>query len=349
MKFTKLVEDIRSTKLLNTVSMQFKTKVYTVESNNAKLIEILRAYFQEWVTSAVEDTAIVITAWECEIPEFDLDFTEYKESPEKRVKEVYADIESFRLVKKTKTGVHFAIGREEWLALGPLCQYSNQLINFVNAIFMEINLQEEALLFHAAGVAKDGEGIVIAAQSGKGKSTTSLLLMNNGLDFVSNDRVILRKESEGFEMIGVPKHPRVNPGTLLNNPKVKHLLKSPERFEGKSKEEIWQWEEKYDVMIPDVYGASKFPLSAKAKAFLIIDWGDSEEEVSLEEMTLASRPDLMPAIMKKPSLMTPRIHEEHKDHEAQDYLRFLEGLPVYILQGKIDPQQGLALIMSKFF
>ena len=349
MKFTKLVKDIKSTNLSVSVTLQFNEQCYTIKSNDPALITALKSYFKEWLSDNTKQATATITAWQCETPDFDLDYTEYRETPEKRIKEAFAEIDNFRIVKKIKTGVHFAIGDNEWMAFGPLTTYPNQLINFVNAIFMEVNLHGNAFLFHAAGVAKNNEGIVIAAQSGKGKSTTSLFLVNAGLDFISNDRVILQKENKDFTMIGVPKHPRVNPGTLLNNAQISHLLKEPERFEGKSEEEIWNWEEKYDVVIPDIYGKEKFKLSAKAKAFLIIDWGEDDSPLRLEKINLATRPDLLPEIMKKPSLMTPHIHALKKDCSAQDYLNFIDGLPVYILKGKINPQEGIALILQQFF
>lgn len=349
MNFSELIQEVKNTALTEEITLCFYGKNYRILSNEAALINELRSYFSEWISTKNEEPTATITAWQSETPDFGLDYQQYRESPKKRIKEAFADVDGFRIVKKLKTGVHFAIGKNEWFAFGPLTKYPNQLINFVNAIFMEINLAGNAYLFHAAGVALNQQGIVIAAQSGKGKSTTSLLLMNEGLDFVSNDRIILQKKEKGYTMIGVPKHPRVNPGTLLNNPKIKPILKAPERFANKTRNEIWNWEEKYDVLIPEIYGAGKFTLAAEAKAFLIIDWGEEENELRLEKLDLANRTDLFPAIMKKPSLMTPNIHAEKKDLSAEDYLTFLNDLPVYQLRGKIDPKKGLHLILKEFF
>lgn len=349
MKVTQLIQEIKSKPLTESVTLDLNKEYFKIESNDASLIQELREYYHEWVTEDTKTPHSTVVAWQCETPSFDLDYQEYRETPEKRIKEVYADFESYRIVQKTKTGVHFIVGNNEWYALGPLTMYPNQVINFVNAIFMEINLEGDAFLFHAAGVSKDNKGIVIAAQSGKGKSTTSLFLVNKGLDFVSNDRVILQKDNGNFTMIGVPKHPRVNPGTLLNNPMVKHLLKDPERFEDKTREEIWNWEEKYDVIIPEIYGDGKFPLSAKAMAFLIIDWGDNEEALKLEKLDIKTRLDLLPAIMKIPSLMTPNIYNLKKDHTADEYVDFLGDLPLFVLTGKIDTEKGLQLIQEAFF
>lgn len=351
MKFFQQLDIIKSNPLRFRGVYTFHQKVYAVESNHQEVIDTLDHYFSEWKAEEHTQADTTVIAWDDQLLDFELDFQEYKEVGKKRIKELYADLQGYRVIKKTKTGVQFAVGttQSEWFAFGPLVTYSNQLINFINAIFMEEHLSESAYLFHAAAVAQNGTGIVIAAQSGKGKSTTALNLLNKGLNFVSNDRVILQKEADGFTMIGVPKHPRVNPGTLLNNPKVTHILKEPQRFEGLSQQEIWNWEEKYDVLIPEIYGAGKFPLAAQAMAFLIIDWEPNNEPLELVKTDLSTRPDLLPAIMKVPSLMTPKIHQAKKDLTEQQYLDFIGAFPVYILQGGMDAKKGVVLIQEKFF
>ena len=59
-------------------------------------------------------------------------------------------------------------------------------------------------------------GIGIAARAGAGKSTLALHLLSSGLSFVSNDRLLIKAGASGPELAGIPKMPRVNPGTLLN-------------------------------------------------------------------------------------------------------------------------------------
>lgn len=333
----------------------FNNKLYGVLSDDVALVNELKSYFKEWlfVGNAPKDTVQFVRCLEVVDLDFDTAFKDYHEVGKKRVKEVYADIEDYRLVKKTKTNVHFGVcfSRPDWWAFGPLSTNPNQLINFITAIFMQDELVGDSMLFHAAAVAKNGSGIVLAAPSGKGKSTTALNLLNEGLDFVSNDRVVLKDNAGDLEMIGVPKHPRVNPGTLLNNHKVKHLLKKPERFEGLSESEVWNWEEKYDVLVDEVYGAQKFPLSAVCDAILIIDWEvDSDiDGLYIEPIELSERKDLLPAIMKTPSLMTPRVHAERLKESESDYLNFLDSHAVFVLKGKRAPEEAVELILDTFF
>lgn len=333
----------------------FNNKLYGVLSDDLGLVAELKSYFKEWLVESVvaDDKVQFVRCIEVENLVFEVPFQDYNELGKKRVKEVYADIDDYRLVKKTKTNVHFGIrfSKPDWWALGPLNANPNQLINFITAIFMQDELSSNAMLFHAAAVAKNGSGIVIAAPSGKGKSTTALNLLNAGLDFVSNDRVILKDNNGDLEMIGVPKHPRVNPGTLLNNSKVKHLLKEPARFNSLTESEIWNWEEKYDVLVNEIYGAQKFPLSAICDAVLIIDWElDSDiDGMYIEPIELSERKDLLPAIMKTPSLMTPSVHEERLNESEADYLKFLDSHAVFVLKGKRAPEEAVDLILDTFF
>ncbi len=326
---------------------RFKQHAFTFSMNDKAVQQDLDRYFSEWKVEEVENPTVHIKAVDTPIPAWDIAFNEYRETGKKRIKEKYLDVPGFRIIHKVKTGVHFAYSSGgAHLAFGPVKQYSNQLINFANALFMELEMQENAFLFHAAGVAVDGKGVVLAAPSGKGKSTTAMHLMNAGTSLVSNDRIVLQKTTGGYTMVGVPKHPRVNPGTLLNNPTLRPLLKNPERFAGMSKAALWEVEEKYDAVIPDLYGPNRFQLAADAKALVIIDWEDEGLPLHLERITLQDFPQLMPAITKAPSVMTPQLHEERKNDSDTAYQKFLTDLPVYRLAGKMDAKNGVELVLG---
>ncbi len=322
----------------------FNNQSFKVVSNNLEINQKLDDYFHEWKAEGTDKNCIEVRVLDGELPVGDLTFLDYREVGKKRIKEQFADIGDYRIIKKVKTGVHFAVGAGANYAFGPVKDYTNQLINFMNALFMEVEMRQNAFLFHAAGVAKNGTGIILAAQSGKGKSTTAMHLMNTGIDFISNDRVVLQKKGSDYTMVGVPKHPRINPGTLLNNSKLKHLLQNPERFDGLSTEEIWNWEEKYDAIIPEIYGEGKFHLSAKSVGLVIIDWGEDDHALQISQIDLNDYLHLMPAIMKTPSLMTPKLHAERMHDSEAEYIAFLKDLPVYRLSGNIDAEKGVELI-----
>lgn len=349
MDFNQFLKRTEEFEYQNEATFRFNDSFYKVKSNNKDLILELKEYFSEWYTEEVSDDCFQVIAWNDPEISFNLDYTEYKETGKKRIKEVYKDIGEYRVVKKTKTDVKFIVGGNKLYATGPLMDNPNQLINFINAQFMEVELQGDSMLFHAAGVSKNNEGIILAAQSGKGKSTTALNLMNEGLDFVSNDRIVLKKEEDKFTMVGVPKHPRINPGTILNNPKLKGLLKDPERFQNMNQNEIWNWEEKYDAIIPEYYGQNKFHLNANCKGLLIIDWGDNDYEPRIDSLDLKTRLDLLPAIMKAPSLMTPIIHEKKGTLKEKDYIEFLNGLPLFVLTGAKKSTKAISEILNHFY
>jgi len=44
---------------------------------------------------------------------------------------------------------------------------------------------------HAAGLARQGKGVLVPGASGSGKSTTSVALVRAGFDFLSDDTVFL--------------------------------------------------------------------------------------------------------------------------------------------------------------
>src|SRR5207237_28767 len=127
----------------------------------------------------------------------------------------YADTCDGRVVTKTRTGMQFLLSRNELVAIGPCRQNPNQIVNFIISQYLGRRVDEGWALCHAAGVALQDRGMGIAARAGAGKSTLALHLMSSGLSFMSNDRLLIRKFGPRTELAGVPKMPRVNPGTLL--------------------------------------------------------------------------------------------------------------------------------------
>ncbi|MGT4071513.1 UNVERIFIED_CONTAM: hypothetical protein I5919_22315, partial [Aeromonas hydrophila] len=85
---------------------------------------------------------------------------------------------------------------------------------------------------HASAVvdAEDGRALVFLGNSGSGKSSLALqLIERGGYEFLSNDRVLMRADRHGVLVAGLPKKPRVNPGTLLASASLSRLLPRPRR------------------------------------------------------------------------------------------------------------------------
>jgi len=60
-------------------------------------------------------------------------------------------------------------------------------------------------MLHSGAVARDGEALLLIADSGQGKSTLSWAAAQNGWSLLSDDHTIVRPTDGGFELIGVPK------------------------------------------------------------------------------------------------------------------------------------------------
>lgn len=76
---------------------------------------------------------------------------------------------------------------------------------------------------HAAGVARDGTGIVLAGHAGAGKSTLAYACARRGLDLFAEDAVFLRATRRGLEMWGLPWVQRLLPDARELFPELAHL------------------------------------------------------------------------------------------------------------------------------
>ncbi len=134
-----------------------------------------------------------------------------------------------RFILKRETGVVMGLRRGEAFAIGDLRANLNQAVNLVNACYAKAMLARGHVLLHAAGVSRNGRTAVLSGVPGAGKSTAALHLVEAGFRFLSNDRVLARPVGDRVEVLGYPKQPRVNPGTLLHHPRLVALLEPEER------------------------------------------------------------------------------------------------------------------------
>jgi HprK-related kinase B len=310
-----------------------------VTTNAQALLEQLREYFRDF-PDAGRAPQLEATALECPPPAFEFPFVAYPPGPGKtKIKDEYADFADGRIVRKRLTHMSFFFGGGRQLAVGPCLANSNQVVNFVNNRFIQWRLDEGWLLCHAAGVACNGRGLLLAGFPGRGKSTLALHLLSRGLDFVSNDRLLIRREASRLDMLGVAKLPRINPGTILNNPHLIAMLGDEERrrLAGLPPDALWQLEQKYDADIIRCFGPGRFPARATLTAAVILTWQRDAGPARLTRVDLASRPDLLDALIK-----TPGVHyyvppdASPPDLSAAAYLTQLDATPVYELAGGVD-------------
>jgi HprK-related kinase B len=347
--------------LSNELRLRFDAFAIRVRTNDAAVAEGLRTYFGPFVEHAAgSDAGCTIDVFESPTLALDLPFAEVvREAGKSGLKEAYCDVEDGRLVRKTRTGMLFAFGCGEGsratarsdseegpasgleLAIGPCAANLNQVINFINSRYVDWRLAQGGLLLHAAGVVREGCGLVLAGFPGAGKSTLALHLLPQGYRFVSNDRVIVAPASDGsLDMFGLAKLPRVNPGTILHNDRLASLL-TPERvaeLQALSNEALWELEDKYDVDLEQLFGPDVQVMSAAMSAIVILNWRrDASEPTNLARVDLRTRRDLLPALMKSPGVFhrelaggTPHPHTE------DGYLQMLGEVPTIELTGAVD-------------
>jgi len=93
--------------------------------------------------------------------------------------------------------------------------FAHDCIRFINPYFgptMELLLihylaQGRGLILHSCGIAIEDRGIIFLGESGAGKSTIARMwAQENGVDILSDDRVIVRKQGREFRVYGTPWH-----------------------------------------------------------------------------------------------------------------------------------------------
>ncbi len=329
------------------LTLDFGGHVTRVESNSKALLDKLHRYFRDFLASGVIPPApqTVVTALEAPPPapeDLDLVFAAKQPDPGKtKIKEEYVNLPHGRAVRKRLTGMLFVFGGGRHMAVGPCLANDNQVVNFINNRFIEWILDQGALLFHAAGVARHGgdAGLALAGFSGMGKSTLALHIMRLDADFVSNDRLMVRRDAQQLTMYGVAKMPRINPGTVLNNPNLASVAPAEEleRFRALPIAELWALEHKYDAFIDECFGPGRFRLKASMAGLVLLNWRrDDSAPLAMRRVDLAARRDLMPAFMKSVGLFYDPDKEIDPDFSEDAYLELLADCPVYEVSGAVD-------------
>jgi HprK-related kinase B len=319
-----------------------------VRSNSREHIEQLRSYFGHVVGTAGEPTMeIIAVEREAPDPENDLgvEFVDWKREPGKTGrKDSYVDLPGARLVRKVRTGMVFLHSETTRIAAGPCRRYDNQVINFINAQYMNWLQHRGWQICHASGLVYEGRTLGIAGFSGGGKSTLMLRLLEHPeVNYLTNDRLFIRREDDAVQAIGIPKLPRVNPGTIVHNPRLHPLIPEARRREllALPADELWHLEDKYDVMVDQVYGSDRITPRAPLAAFLVLNWQrNTDAPLRLEPVDLGQRRELLGAIMKSPGPFYQypdgSFYRDDTPLDEAAYLAELEGVSVYEAGGGVD-------------
>lgn len=271
-------------------------------------------------------------------------FTDWAREPGKTGrKDAIHDLDDGRLVLKVRTGLCFLQSQAALIAFGPCAAHPNQVINFINTQILNICLREGWQICHAAAVTNGTRSLAISGLSGGGKSTSVLRLMEvEGTRFVTNDRLMLRA-GEPPQGLGIPKHPRINPGTILHNPRLRPMLSDARLAElaAMAPDDLWELEEKHDLIIPDIYGPGRIQMAAPITDFWVLNWSrHTTQPARITPVDLATRPDLLGAIMKSAGPFFAdaggRFLRDTDPLDPAGYMAALEGVTVCEVSGGID-------------
>jgi HprK-related kinase B len=322
------------------LDLQIEDCAIRVHSNSPELVDALRLDYRAYVVSGIGTIDVDLHLLEAPAATVDVPLERFPPAPGKTVvKDEYRDLPDGRLLRKRLTGMLFLFGPSGNYAVGPCLANRNQVINFINNRFIQLNLDRGYLLCHAAGIVKGDRGIALAGMSGAGKSTLALELLGRDCKFASNDRLMIRRRNDQPHLLGVPKLPRINPGTILNNPRLRSML-SPEeqaRFERMPTEELWELEQKHDVDLERCYGPDRIQLTSPLGGVGILTWKRGGGPAVPALVDLAQRRDLLEPLIKTLGAHY-RVPEEYPTNQfaERDYLEVLKGVPVLEVSGGVD-------------
>lgn len=323
-----------------------------VRSNDEAVLEQLGIYFAHTLGASDLDAKTAdcdILVLNGPLQPLDYPFTDWSREPGKTGrKDAIYDLRGGRMIRKVRTGMVFLQSPDHLIAAGPCLDHLSQVINFINSQYMNFLQQQGALICHAAGFVSQGQAIGIAGFSGGGKSTLMLHMMGQGgISYLTNDRLFIHNG----DAVGIPKLPRINPGTIVHDPNL-HAMVSPEQlaaFQALPTPELWDLEDKHDAFVEDIYGEGSIAPRAPLSHFVILNWQrQSAEPTSFTSVTLADRPDLLPAIMKPAGPFYMDAQGQFNDDNAApnpaDYQKHLQGVQVYEVAGQVDFQKAVDFI-----
>ncbi len=270
------------------------------------------------------------------------------------LKEAFCDTPDGRWIHKVRTGLVMFQALNDPMVVGDLLANPSQVVNFINNQFLNHYQRQGYLLGHASAFDTDGTTTAIAASSGGGKSTLMLhALETETARFLSNDRILFRPEQGQVSVLGVPKHPRVNPGTLINSERLVSILPEDQqaRFRDMPTTKLWQVEQKYDVLIPEAYGENRVSLAGTLKNLILLDWSlDSTASTELTPVDIHSHPEALEGLRKSPGPFFQNADGGFPPEQAapaRTYADFLQGVQVLRLTGKVDFHQAIALLQTR--
>jgi HprK-related kinase B len=333
-----------------TLRLQFAEYRIDVETNSLRLAGRLQSYFSGYLALQATPAQVHLQAV-VGVPDFDaskMRLWSRPSTPNRLPKESYHDTAGVRHILKNRTGVLISLSERGGASIvGALDEHANQVVNLIGTLFGLSLLAQGYVMVHASAIVHTGRGdaLVFIGNSGSGKSSLALqLIERGGYDFLSNDRVLMRKEKGVVRVAGLPKKPRVNPGTLLASESLSRLVPRPRRraYEQLPREELWRLEEKTDVDVERELGAGS-RLTARLGKIYSLEWRSGGHGFAQREL---DDPGALAAMQVTSKDFGPYdLHGSDYDPSPQ-FRRIARMVPFVALSGRADPK-GFAARLDK--
>jgi HprK-related kinase B len=269
-----------------------------VTTNDSDVCAQLASYFRPYVISAAPPAAEVrLIQGSVPIPGR---FTDLMRAGGRRPKEATQEVEGGRLILKRATGVLMGLWPGGGFAAGDIRKNLNQGINLINNCYAKVILRRGHVLLHASAVSRKGRTAVLAGPPGAGKSTSALHLVEAGFHCLSNDRVMAKPMPDMVEVLGYPKQPRVNPGTLLGHPRLSALLEPADRsaLAALPPAELWELERKSDVDLDSIYGTGTVELRGCMDTLVLLRWRRDGRGLDVRRLSVDEALAALPLVEK---------------------------------------------------
>jgi HprK-related kinase B len=281
------------------LSLSFEEVPLRVTTNDREVLDRLAAYFRGFAAAEASPQAeIRLIQGSVRISGT---FADLVREGGRRPKEATQEVAGGgRLILKRATGVLMALWPGGAFAAGDVRANLNQGINLVNNCYAKIVLRRGHSLLHASAVSREGRTAVLAGPPGAGKSTSALHLVEAGFHCLSNDRVLAKPMADMVEVLGYPKQPRVNPGTLLGHPRLSSLLEPADRatLAALPPGELWELERKSDVDLDRIYGAGTVDLRGRMKALVLLRWRRAGQGLDVRRLSVDQALAALPLVYK---------------------------------------------------
>jgi HprK-related kinase B len=319
------------------LTFSFLGVALSVETNDARVASGLERYFAPFRARVPVREALPIYVLQG-TPIYDSHLLDdvARGGPGRTVKEAFYDVPGGRIVVKRRTGMIVYIAEPEHYVVGDVVRNLNQAANVISMVFAKAMLRRGYVMLHASAALGEEGGVAFAAQSGAGKSTMALALVEAGYQFVTNDRLLVRLDNGQVEMVGVPKIPRVNPGTLLRLSRLTSLLpqEARRRYEHMSPDALWATEEKRDVEVDRIFGQGTFQLTGRLRVVYLLAWGHGEAGWEVRPLDPDVRRAALRRMVKRVGVQDLQPPVPAAQEAALDMIA--DRIPVYEVSGQPD-------------